>query len=206
MNKGIELSEKVTLYEDGKYRWLYELNMYKNPSIFYTVAKVVGISAFLPLAVLLFVTMREGHSLSQIMKEMIPVYIVIALMIPITGFSYWFVAHRYDGVYCMVYEMDENGVEFRQIDKQFEKQKVIAKLAAFTGALTGNLGLLGSALYNMTAQSAYSDFNKVYSVRSFKERNLIKVNSPFLFNQVYAQDEDFDFVENFIRDHCPRVR
>ncbi len=206
MNKGIELSEKVTLYEDGKYRWLYELNMYKNPSIFYTVAKVVGISAFLPLAVLLFVTMREGHSLSQIMKEMIPVYIVIALMIPITGFSYWFVAHRYGGVYCMVYEMDENGVEFRQIDKQFEKQKVIAKLAAFTGALTGNLGLLGSALYNMTAQSAYSDFNKVYSVRSFKERNLIKVNSPFLFNQVYAQDEDFDFVENFIRDHCPRVR
>ena len=46
----------------------------------------------------------------------------------------------------------------------------------------------------------------VRKVKGVKRRNLIKVNEPFFFNQVYAEDEDFDFVFNYIRSHCPKVK
>ena len=57
-------------------------------------------------------------------------------------------------------------------------------------------------MYNNTA---YSDFEKVYSVKSYKDKEVIKVNSPFLFNQIYVKKEDFDFVDSFIREHCPKI-
>ena len=35
---------RVTLYPDGKYRWVYEVSMMRNPSILIDVFKVLGIS------------------------------------------------------------------------------------------------------------------------------------------------------------------
>lgn len=39
------------------------------------------------------------------------------------------------------------------------------------------------------------------SIEIFRRRNLIKVNEPLNYNQVYSQDEDFDFVLNYIIKH-----
>ena len=36
--------KEVRLCSDGKYRWVYEMNMLKNPTIFFTVLKVMMIS------------------------------------------------------------------------------------------------------------------------------------------------------------------
>lgn len=43
-----------------------------------------------------------------------------------------------------------------------------------------------------------------YSVKAFPERDLIKVNSPFLFNQIYVNKEDFDFVLDYINSHVKK--
>ena len=131
--------------------------------------------------------------------------VCIAVIALITLGSYMYVSRMYGGKYCVIYELDEKGISFTQIEEQFEKQQVIARAAAFTGALTGNIGLVGSALYNMYNNTAYSDFEKVYSVKSYKDKEVIKVNSPFLFNQIYVKKEDFDFVDSFIREHCPKI-
>ena len=39
-----QADSRVTLYPDGKYRWVYEVPMLKNPSILIDVYKVLGIS------------------------------------------------------------------------------------------------------------------------------------------------------------------
>ena len=36
--------KEVRLCSDGKYRWVYEMNLLKNPTIFFTVLKVMMIS------------------------------------------------------------------------------------------------------------------------------------------------------------------
>ena len=33
-------SDAVTLYPDGKYRWVYEMNLYTNPTILFLVLKI----------------------------------------------------------------------------------------------------------------------------------------------------------------------
>lgn len=35
---------RVTLFPDGKYRWIYEVNLFKNASTFYDVVKVIGLT------------------------------------------------------------------------------------------------------------------------------------------------------------------
>jgi hypothetical protein len=39
-----DVNEHVRLYPDGKYRWVYEVNMLTNYSILFDVWKVLGIS------------------------------------------------------------------------------------------------------------------------------------------------------------------
>lgn len=202
----MEVNERVTEYEEDRYRWLYEVDMYRNPSIFLTVVKVVGICLCLPVGLILFLELKAGNSFLSILRNMKPIFITLAVVALITIVSYWFVAHMYSGKYCAIYEMDENGVTLIQLEEQFEKQQVIARLAALTGAFTGNIGLIGSGMLNMERKNVYSDFHKVYSVKGYRNRDLIKVNSPFLFNQIYVQKEDFDFVENYIREHCPKLQ
>ncbi len=201
----MELSERVTLYDDGFYRWLYEVDMKKNPVIFLTVLKIVGLCLCIPLFLIVFLSVRSEGTFSSLLQDLLPFLISMAVILLITIGSYWYVSHLYGGKYCIVYEMDENGVRFSQVKQQFEKQQVIAKFATLTGALTGNVGLAGSGLYNMYNNSAYSDFKKVYSVKSYRDNDVIKVDSLFLFNQIYVNKEDFDLVDRFIREHCPRI-
>ncbi|MBQ9157979.1 MAG: hypothetical protein IJ136_01415 [Erysipelotrichaceae bacterium] len=201
----MELSDRVTRQEDGVYRWLYELDMKKNLILLKTVIKIVGFCLCIPLLLLTYLSLRTHGSLSSLLSDLTPVLICIPVIALITLGSYMYVSRMYGGKYCVIYELDEKGISFTQIEEQFEKQQVIARAAAFTGALTGNIGLVGSALYNMYNNTAYSDFEKVYSVKSYKDKEVIKVNSPFLFNQIYVKKEDFDFVDSFIREHCPKI-
>ena len=42
---GEKVTENIRLCPDGKYRWIYEFSMLKNPAVLRTVFKVLGISA-----------------------------------------------------------------------------------------------------------------------------------------------------------------
>lgn len=42
-------SPGIWLCNDGKYRWFYELNMWKNPAIFFSVLRVFGMTAVILL-------------------------------------------------------------------------------------------------------------------------------------------------------------
>ena len=44
MQKEEKEMNRVTLYPDGKYRWVYEVSMMRNPSILIDIFKVLGIS------------------------------------------------------------------------------------------------------------------------------------------------------------------
>ena len=56
------------------------------------------------------------------------------------------------------------------------------------------------------AGSTSGGFKCVRSVKKGMWGNVIKVREILSNNQVYARDEDFDFVYNYIREHCPRVK
>ncbi|MBO4212582.1 MAG: hypothetical protein J5894_00535, partial [Clostridia bacterium] len=52
----------------------------------------------------------------------------------------------------------------------------------------------------------YSEFSKIKKIKVYPRRNLIKINETLEHNQVYAADVDFEFVKNYICEHCPGAK
>ena len=111
----------------------------------------------------------------------------------IMGFSYY-----------VIFEMDEKGVTHTQMPKQFKKAQAISLIESFMGLLANNPSIVGGGLLAATKQSMYSQWDKVKSIEVFVKRGVIKVNSTLNYNQVYAEDEDFDFVKDYIKVHVSK--
>lgn len=197
--------KEVKLCTDGKYRWTYPMNMYKNPTIFFTVCKIFGI-----LGAAMFVLLNIGSALNgdfdliagtlKYWGIAIVVFLVIALI------SYLIVAAMYSGRYIVNFTMDEEGLLHEQIPAQKKNARIIGGAVAAGGVLSGNVGRVGQGAAVAVHTSLSSDFAKVKRIKAYRGRSTILVNQPFAKNQVYTTREDFDFVLGFIRDHCPKAK
>lgn len=192
---------KVVLCDDGKYRWMYRLDLKENHSVMHTVYMAVGICSLLPLVILSVIFLIDGEFINA-MKTILPIYLLVMLVVAIiTVVSYYAVKAHYGGAFTFLYEMDEEGIMFKRCEEDDEKTKEIGDIGAFIGAMTGNLGLVGTGTYMALSNGEYSRFSKVYSVKARPEWNLITVTSFMLFNSIYVNDEDYDFVLDYIKAH-----
>ena len=200
-------SGHAILCSDGKYRWVYELDMLRNPSLLILVFKVFCISILIVGGFIFLLVLYDGDSLRENLEftgKLVGIMCGIVFTLGIV--SYLILAATFNWKYVVLYEMDEEGIECRQLKKQVKKSKAIGFITTMVGIATGNPTAMGAGLLAATQSTAYSTFASVRAVKPYPRRNLIKVNEPFFFNQVYAEDEDFDFVFNYIRSHCPKVK
>ncbi len=201
------LKQGVTLCDDGKYRWIYALNMWKNPTIFFLVYKIFF---WIFMGISLMVTLMSWKHIhwddwDKLWDDTWPALALFAFFNLLLVLSYSIVAAMYGGKYIVLFTMDENGVTHEQIAEQAKKAKKLGALTAAVGAGRGNLSMMGLGIHTAARTSMSSDFSIVRSVKPYKRRNVIKVREILSNNQVYARDEDFDFVYNYIKEHCPRV-
>ena len=202
-----EISKNVTKFDDGKYRWVYELNLFKNPTVFFLVWKIfffiiVGIFAFI---IIIDAIQRSGFFPDGFFGTLKILGYFILGMTALVGISYLIYAAIMGGKYTVEFEMDENGVNHKQIPSQAEKARKIGRAAAATGFAAGSMSA-GMAGINAQRTEMYSEFSKVKKVKPCPRRRLIKVNGVLSHNQVYAQKEDFEFVKNYIISHCPNIK
>ena len=141
-------TDRLVHCSDGLYRWIYELNMYRNPIIFYTVVKVLGIS-FAVVAVFMFIVslFDSGFSLSSVfdgfgdmLHQSDTKYAFIALLVflGVVVLSYFIVAKSYGGKYMVLFEMDDKQIVHQQMESQFKKMQAINWLTFMAGAVSGN--------------------------------------------------------------------
>ena len=192
--------------DDGKYRWRYDVNLFKNLSIFRLVWKILFFSF---AAIFLFVIIADiinwGFSAEKAIQNLkIFAYVLIGIT-AISAVSYLIYAAIMGGKYCVVFEMDEVGINHRQTDNQAKKAKKLGSLTAAAGAASGSFSTMGVGI-NATRTELYSEFAKVKRVKCIPKRNTIKLNGAFNHNQVYAVEEDLEFVESFILSHCENLK
>jgi hypothetical protein len=198
--------KKIELCADGKYRWVYEFNMLKNPTIFFTVLNVFGVLIIVQVVLLVIIGLYDGTSLLETLKNAGTVSLVmLGIFFVLTLLGYLVVAARNNWKYVVLFEMDHEGIEHRQLESQVKKAQAWGWITAMVGLATGNLSTAGAGILSATKKSSYSTFSVVRSIKPYRSLNLIKVNEPFCLNQIYV-DEDFDFVLDFIRSHCPKVK
>lgn len=204
-------TDTVQLCKDGKYRWVYEMSLYKNPTILLLVLKIF---AWVCLGIWLFSILLRGCDAidSKDFFEMAwgdtKVFLIIFAGFMVLGvIGYYLYALIMGGKYCVLFEMDQNGVMHKQMPKQVKKAQLIGAITALAGVMSHNITTTAVGLNSAARTEMYSRFASVKSVKANPRRGLIKVNETLNHNQVYVSPQYFDFVLRFILDHVqPKVR
>lgn len=192
---------QVQLCEDGYYRWVYELNMFKNTAVLGTIFKIFG---GIIVAIWLMLLIADGFdNFLENSKIMLLVLVGACVLI---GLAYLMVAGMYGGKYCALFEMNETEVRHIQLPKQYKKAQVAGWIAVLAGVVAGNPTAVGAGVLSASRSTLTTKFSNVRRIKADPRRNLIKVNGTLKANQVYADDAQFQFVLDFLRAHCPNAR
>ena len=198
---------RVTLYPDGKYRWVYEVPMLKNPSILFDVYWVLGISFGLVWLFNVLLIGCEGDLSLESLWDFSSVFLILMLVFAVIGYvAYVIVAWTYGWKYVVLFTLDEKEVVHQQMPHQMKKAKVLGALTALAGAAAGKPGVVGSGILASSRSTSTSVLAHVKSIKARRRLNLIKVNQLLNKNRVFVPDEDFDFVYDFLCQHCPNAK
>ena len=201
-------SENITMCTDGKYRWVYELNLYKNPAIIKEVGRVMFISLVIVLALIFGFQMIDGIGTFteklQFVAELAGILVAILLVITVLGYLLY--SYMMGGTYCALFEMDENGVCNKAQEKHIKKAELISAITVIAGLAGGRPGVIGTGMLASARTSMYTGFEDVKELEILPGQHLIRLNEKLSRNQVYAEDEDFAFVADYIRSRCRNAK
>lgn len=202
-----DVDERVTLYPDGKYRWVCEVNMLKNPSILFDVWKVLGISIGILVAFFALLIACDGDINMKVLSGLAEtVGLLIAIFAVISILGYLLFAAMSGWKYVVLFIMDEKEVVHQQMPSQVKKAKVIGALTVLVGLFAGKPGVVGTGVLSQARMSMTSTLAHVSRLIPCRRMHLIKVNQRLSKNRIYVHDEDFDFVYDFLCQHCVKAK
>lgn len=197
-------STHPALCPDGKYRWVYSVPMLKNPSILLEVYWVLAVSFGIVWLFSLLISSCSGDMSLEIAWENTKMFALLTLFMFVLGLvAYLIVAWIYGWHYSVLFIMDEKEVVHKQLKSTVHKARAIGRLTAVAGAASGKPGMVGMGVLAATRTSMTTSLDSVRHLIPCRRMNLIKVHERFFRNRVYVADEDFDFVYEFLRQHCP---
>ena len=200
-------SNRVTLYPDGKYRWVYEMNLLKNPSVLFDLWWVFGITILIIAVLFIVFAIFDGDfDWDSISGMFLTLGIVTAIIFVLSLLGYFVYAAISGWKYVVLFIMDENEVVHQQMPREVKKGQLIGELTMLVGALAGRPGIVGTGLLAKSRSSMTSTLANVKRLVPCRWMNLIKVNQTFSKNRVYVTDEDFDFVYDFLCTHCTKAK
>jgi len=200
-----QVSPGVTLGEDGILRWVYEMNMWKNPTLVITIWKVMLLAALALALLIFFLTLSDGLCSAFLVFIKI-LGIVAGIVTGLMLLAYPLVAMINGGKYCVIFEMDDKSVKHIQMQKQFKKSQVLSMIVTLAGAVTGNFQATAAGTLAGSKQSSLSSFEKVRSITVNEKRHVIYVNEKLSHNQVYAEPADFAFISDYITKRCKKAK
>ncbi len=201
-----EVTNRIQWCSDGVYRWTYEVNLFKNASVFFDVVKVIGLSLSLVYGMMIIVGIFQTDN-KEVVWTMTLVFFCIALgLLLLCIIGYWIWAACNGGRYAALFEMDEKSITHYQMEKHVKRQQLISGIGVLVGLATGKPGVIGNSLLAASVNKWKSDFASVRKVKAVRRRDLIKVSELFLKNRIYVDPEDYNFVFDFILQHCPRIQ
>ena len=194
---------QIVMDTKGKYRWVYELPMRKSLFLLAEVWRVIGTAALIVMIFGTIVNMLTGSGLQASLSFAGMLAIVLGILLVLSIPSYFIVMKAGNGKYTVLFEMDDDGIDHIAI--KTEAAEALEILTMLAGVVGHSRGTTAAGALAASGGSLYSRFANVRKIKADRANNLIRVNGRFTRNMIYAADEDFDFVYDFITDHCPQA-
>ena len=193
------VSKNVLLCNDGKYRWVYELGLFKDMWVFWTILKIFGGVILGGMVIFLIIEVFGDHNYMDVLK-MGGIMGGIFLGLSILGYLVY--AAMMGGKYCVVFTMDEEGIVHEQQAKQAKKASIVGDLLVLAGAATGNLTTVGIGLTSGNRNAMYTAFKGTKKLTGIRRKNTIVLREGLSNNRVWCEAEDYEFVWNYILPRC----
>lgn len=204
---GEKVTDTIFLCQDGKYRWVYEMPMLKNPTILFTVWKVLGISFGAVFLLFQMINLFEGNLSAESLLSSLRVFGLLMLtFLVISIIAYVIVAATYGWKYVVLFEMDEKQIKHIQVSRQHDKAEILGLITALAGIAGNSLTTTGIGLNAAARNSSTSEYDHVKSIKAFPRRHVIKISQGLDHNQVYAEGTDYDFALEYITARCPNAK
>ena len=194
------IPEGIVLCPDGKYRWTYEVKMWKNPVMLITALKIlIGGVIFLACLLMIMEIYNDSdiiYGLKIFFMTMLigtPVAVVLSLL------GYLLAAAINGGNYCAVFTMDENSVIHAQAKHQEERWRIFSVFGLITTGDVANYIALNNQVFE-------SQYGKVKRIKAVPKRDLIKVHGVLIKNKIFAEPHQYEFVYRYITRHCQNAR
>ena len=195
---------RVTRCDDGVYRWSYDMDMYQNNSILYTLEKI-NLITFLGVSLggALLMGIMERDFGAPIVRGFLLIGLGMgALMAILYVVGFYVAAWIKGGHYLMRFDMREDGIELVWSEPLKEGFRTGRKAMVLAGLAFGSRRLRGRYRPTLDEVSRLS-FDAVLRVKRDPKWNMIDLSVPGGKFQVYAIGEDLDFVESFILERVP---
>ena len=201
---GCALPPGIEYIEDGPFYWTYSQSLWSNPTILYTVLKVMLIAVLLVTLFIGGLAVMDG---SFDAGEILLIGIGLALgfsVLSLLGYAVF--AAISGGKYNMLFIMDDDCIMHAQMPKEASRGNKLMDVAGVVGILTGNPTLVGTSMAHHGRHTMTSTFANVKSITQDRAHDVIKIRAGVEFNQIYANPAQYDFVLSYIANRCPNVR
>lgn len=191
----------------GFYRWRYDVNLFKDFSIFFLVWKIFF---FIFIGIFAITNIADAIRFDNFFFERLlynlrfQAYIFIGMNV-LTALGYLIYALIMGGKYSIEFAMDDKGILHIQLLYQQDKANAISAQLLLLGLASGGMTAAGVAV-NSSRTEMYSEFKKVEKVKVYPKRNLIKLNGKFSRNRIYCKKEDITFVSEYIITRCENLK
>ncbi len=189
----------------AKYRWTYEMSLFKNPTIFIATAKAIGIAVAITVFIIGLISLiADGFSADsfRFLGELTLILVGIFAVLLVLGYLLY--AAIMGGYYIVNFTMDEKTVVLSQSAKQAKKAENIGFAAILMGLLAHNRGAVSAGYAASSRMTSTVEIDRVKKVTIDKKHSVIKIRS-IGWDHVYADGEDFDFIAGWIRSHVPET-
>ena len=203
----IKCDYRVKLYEDGRYHWMYDLHLLKNPAVLFEVYWVLGVTmAIFACIIFMIQACSEGMKLEAFGFSLKIIGLTAAIMFVLGLLGYLLYAAVSGWTYTVHFIMDEDEVIHEQGAKSEKIGKRIGTLTFLVGLFARRPTAMGSGILAASRNTMTTNYSSVRKVMAVRWMNTIMVNEFMSRNRVYVDKDDFEFVYDYISSRCKNAK